>query len=149
MSFLHCAADGSAKVLDADAALSDDVAVLPYEDGMKVVVRAALANGVKRCATVTVAGMTEGETRWIVNLAVAGKGAKVVSCVVKGGLEKAKSHAHVAAEMPIVGSAPAGDGGSERRIAIQVAQEILKSFWQDVNDSHTRSLLSASVCVSS
>lgn len=113
MSFLHCAADGSAKVLDADAALSDDVAVLPYEDGMKVVVRAALANGVKRCATVTVAGMAEGETRWIVNLAAAGKGAKVVSCVVKGRLEKAKSHEHVAAEMPIVGSASDGDGGSE------------------------------------
>lgn len=78
MRFLHCAADGSAKVLDDGAVLSDDVAVLPYEDGMKVVVRAALANGVKRCATATVAGMASGETRPIANLAAAGKG-----CIVR------------------------------------------------------------------
>ena len=36
-----------------------------------------------------------------------------------------------------------------RRIATQVAQEVPKASWQDVNGSHMRSLLSASVCVSS
>lgn len=109
MRFLHCAADGSAKVLDDGAVLSDDVAVLPYEDGMKVVVRAALANGVKRCATATVAGMASGETRPIVNLAAAGKGARVVSCVIKGGLGKEEGCAHVASKTPIVGKASADD----------------------------------------
>ena len=102
MSFLHCAADGSAKVTDNGAVVFGDVAVLPYDDGMKIVVRAELANGVKRCVTVTVAGMAENETRQIVNLAAAGKGAKVVSCVVKGGLEKMADNAHPNAEVQSV-----------------------------------------------
>ena len=109
MSFLHCAADGSAKVTDTGAVLFGDVAVLPYDDGMKVVVRAELANDVKRCVTVTVAGMAENEMRQIVNLAAAGKGAKVVSCVVNGGLEKAEDCTHVVSETPIAGNASNSD----------------------------------------
>lgn len=109
MRFLHCAVDGSANVTDSDAALSGDVVVLPYDDGMKVVVRAELANGVKRCVTVTIAGMADGEIRPIVNLAAAGKGAKVVSCAVKGGLEKMVDNAHPHAEAQRVSSMSNGE----------------------------------------
>ena len=88
MTYLHCVADGTAYVNGNGVAVDGDVAVLPYEDGMKVIVRAELASGVKCCTTATVEGLVEGEARAIVDLKEAGDGAKVVSCVEKGGLEK-------------------------------------------------------------
>ena len=99
--FLHCLEDGTAFVSGGgglgEAALPGDgrarspsapheVAVLPYEDGMNVIVRAELANGTRCCTTVCVEGLSDGEIKAIVDLEAAGDGAKVVSCVVKGGL---------------------------------------------------------------
>lgn len=46
---------------------------MPYEDGMAVIVRAELPNGVKKCTTVKVAGMEDGAERFIVDLMTAGK----------------------------------------------------------------------------
>ena len=89
---LHCRSDGTACVSEDAVTAVDDVAVLPYEDGMQVIVRAELANGVRRCTTVTVEGLAEGETRAIVNLDAAGDGARVVDCAVKGGFgDRARS----------------------------------------------------------
>ena len=84
--YLHCKADGKACLSLAGEKTVDDVAVMPYEDGMRVIVRAELPNGVKRCTTVEVSGMADGAANPIVDLAGAGDGAKIVSCVAKGGL---------------------------------------------------------------
>ena len=88
--FLHCLEDGTAFVSnDGRARTSDvphEVAVLPYEEGMNVIVRVELANGVRRCTTAIVEGLVDGETKAIVDLEAAGDSAKVVSCMVKGGL---------------------------------------------------------------
>ena len=83
---LHCKSDGTACVSEDAGTAVDDVAVLPYEEGMQVIVRAELANGVRRCTTATVDGMADGEAKALVDLDAAGEDAKVVDCVVKGGL---------------------------------------------------------------
>ena len=54
--YLHCKADGTACLSLAGEKTANDVAVLPYEDGMRIIVRAELPNGVKRCTTVKVSG---------------------------------------------------------------------------------------------
>ena len=92
--YLHCMADGTACLSLAGEKTENDVAVLPYEDGMRVIVRAELPNGAKRCTTTTVAGMEDGTTMPIVDLAGAGDGAKVVSCIVKGGLLSGRPRLH-------------------------------------------------------
>ena len=84
--YFHCKADGKACLSLAGEKTADDVAVMPYEDGMRVIVRAELPNGVRRCTTVEVSGMGDDIAKPIVDLAGAGDGAKVVSCVVKEGL---------------------------------------------------------------
>lgn len=85
--YLHCLVDGMAYVSDCcSIASSSEVAVLPYEEGMRVIVRAELPNGVKRCVTVMVDGMLDGSANEIVDLASAGIGAKVVKCFVLEGL---------------------------------------------------------------
>ena len=61
-------------------AQNGDIAVLSYEDGMKVVFRAELSSGIKRCTTVTVGDMHEGKCKSIVNLEKAGQGAKIIGC---------------------------------------------------------------------
>lgn len=83
---LHCKSDGTACVSEDAGTAVDDVSVLPYEEGMQVIVRAELGNGVRCCTTATVEGMTDGEAKAIVDLEAAGDGAKVVDCAVKGGL---------------------------------------------------------------
>ncbi len=60
--------------------------MLPYEDGMNLIVRAELPNGVRCCTTAKVEGLAEGEVKAVVDLAAAGEGARVVSCAAKGGL---------------------------------------------------------------
>ena len=90
--FLHCLADGTAYVSEdgAHAATAPgtphEVAALPYEDGMELIVRAELANGVRCCTTAKVEGLAEGQVKAIVDLEAAGEGAMVVSCAPKGGL---------------------------------------------------------------
>ena len=79
-SYIHCLEDGSARVSGEAEMQVGDIAVLPYEVGMKIIVRAILPNGVKRCATVTVCDMQDGESKSLVNMEKAGKGAKIVSC---------------------------------------------------------------------
>ena len=99
--FLHCLEDGTAYVSGdggrwatalpgAGRARSPsaphEVAVLPYEDGMNLIVRAELPKGVRCCTTAKVEGLAEGEVKAVVDLAAAGEGARVVSCAAKGGL---------------------------------------------------------------
>lgn len=87
--YLHCLDDGAAYVSESSAKeKQQEVAVLPYEDGMAVIVRAELPNGVKKCTTVKVAGMEDGAERFIVDLMTAGEDSQVVSCSVKKGLVK-------------------------------------------------------------
>ena len=87
--YLHCLDDGAAYVSESDAKeKQQEVAVLPYEDGMAVIVRAELPNGVKKCTTVKVAGMEDGAERFIANLMAAGDDSQVISCAVKKGLVK-------------------------------------------------------------
>lgn len=85
--YLHCLDDGTAYVSGTDAkATPEEVSVLPYEDGMAVIVRAELPNGVKKCTTVNVAGMEDGTAKTIADLKEAGEDSEVVSCKVKKGL---------------------------------------------------------------
>ena len=86
--YIHFKADGTAFVSGTKEVQDGDIAVLSYEDGMKVVVRAALPSGVKRCSTVTVSDMHEGECKSIVNLEKAGQGAKIVACERKVDVKK-------------------------------------------------------------
>lgn len=102
--YLHCRADGTACLSLAGGTTANDVAVLPYEDGMRVIVRAELPNGAKRCTTTTVVGMADGTAKPIVDLAGAGDGAKIVSCIVKGGLLSGK---------PRLQNAPQADENSD------------------------------------
>ena len=89
--YIHCRGDGTAFVsVEADAQ-DGDVAVLSYEDGMKVVFRAELSSGIKRCTTVTVGDMHEGKCKSIVNLEKAGQGAKIVGCERKVAVKKKAS----------------------------------------------------------
>lgn len=113
--YIHCKDDGTALVSSVSDAQTGDVAVLPYETGMKIVVRAILPSGVKRCATVTVCDMQERESKTIVNLERAGHGAKVVSCERK--VEPKKKTANVVApadgpEEPPANIVPDEGGGT-------------------------------------
>ena len=124
--FLHCLEDGTAYVSGdggrgatalpgAGRARSpsapQEVAVLPYEDGMNLIVRAELPNGVRCCTTAKVEGLAEGEVKAVVDLAAAGESARVVSCAAKGGLMGGGG-----ARSP---SAPDGDGGARSPSAPQ------------------------------
>lgn len=86
--YMHCRGDGTAFVSEEADAHDGDVAVLSYEDGMKVVLRAELPSGVKRCTTVTVGDVHEGDCKSIVNLEKAGQGAKIVGCERKLAVRK-------------------------------------------------------------
>ena len=86
--YIHCRGDGTAFVSGVMEAQNGDIAVLSYEDGMRVVLRAELPSGVKRCTTVTVGDMPEGACKSIVNLEKAGQGAKIVGCERKASVKK-------------------------------------------------------------
>lgn len=87
--YLHCLDDGTAYVSDKDAkGAPDEVAVLPYEEGMAVIVRAELPTGEQKCVTVKLSSMEDGAAKAIADLKAAGEDSKVVSCKIKKGLSR-------------------------------------------------------------
>ena len=113
--YLHCTSSGIASISEIGEEQAGDVAVLPYEAGMTIIVRAILPSGVKRCTTVTVCDMQEGESKSLVNMEKAGQGAKIVSCERK--VEPKKKAANVVApadgpEEPPANIVPDEDGGT-------------------------------------
>ena len=113
--YIHCKDDGTALISGDAEGQAGDVAVLPYEAGMTIIVRAILPSGVKRCATVTVCDMQEGESKSLVNMEKAGHGAKIVSCERKVEPKKKAVTAVAPAdgpEEPPTNVVPDEDGGT-------------------------------------
>jgi len=77
--YLHCRGDGTAVVSSSKASAANDISVLPYVDSMKVIVRVVLADDSKRYTTVSVGGLKAGVAAKIVDVAMAGAGAQILS----------------------------------------------------------------------
>lgn len=110
--YLHCKADGTACLSNANAESNGDVAVLPYETGMKVVVRVSLSSGAKRCAAVTVGEMQDGECRAIADMETAGEGARIVACELKPVTKQKAAPKAVPVDDVLPDVEPDNDGGT-------------------------------------
>lgn len=157
--YLHCKADGTACLSNASAELNGDVAVLPYETGMKVVVRVSLSSGTKRCAAVTVGEMQDGECRAIANMEKAGEGARVVSCELKPVTKQKAVPKEVPVDEVLPDVEPDEDGGTPAALWVsgmknvpsalpsgRIAFLIMQAEWYEMIESGEKNVESRKQC---
>lgn len=109
--YIHCRSDGSAVVSSGKATSSGELAVLPYEDGMKLVVHAVLSGGLKRYTTVSATGLSSGVPVQLVDIASAGDGAQIASYETAAPLRRKKPKVR-SVEPRSLGAVTSGDGST-------------------------------------
>ena len=114
---LHCRADGTAVLTESNAPAAGDLAVIPYAEDLKLIVRAELPGKKKLYATVQVKDIVPGESRKLIDVAAAGEGARIVAYELATKLGK-KSKAAARRERPSVdvSADDEGDGSTPAQL---------------------------------
>ena len=115
---LHCRADGTVVLMESNAPAAGDLAVIPYAEELKLIVRAELPGKKKLYATVQIKDVAFGESRKVIDVAAAGEGARIVAYEQATKLGKKKTKAAARREhQPIDDSADdEGDGSTPTQL---------------------------------